>query len=166
MFVRMLYNGRVVRPNFCQRDECPLRTYKSHVMQFLLPENLEVRGACCLLLHVAFSYVAITFSTRRCRYIGDRYLGARRRVLLEPETGLRMQLVGCIQRVYEEFGWKPIWLSLGMICFMYINGPNPGNSRTFPSNKLACGKHSDQSVASNITVMAWVERELLGGLHG
>eukprot|EP00752_Nemacystus_decipiens_P018781 g16838.t1 len=40
-FVRMLYNGRVVKPNFCQRDECPLRTYKSHVLQFLVPENLE-----------------------------------------------------------------------------------------------------------------------------
>ena len=41
-FVRMLYNGRVVKPNFCQRDECPLRTYRSHVMQFLVPEDLEV----------------------------------------------------------------------------------------------------------------------------
>lgn len=41
-FVRLLYNGRVVRPNFCQRDECPLRTYRSHVMQFLVPEDLEV----------------------------------------------------------------------------------------------------------------------------
>lgn len=41
-FVRLLYNGRVVRPNFCQREECPLRTYRSHVMQFLVPENLEV----------------------------------------------------------------------------------------------------------------------------
>lgn len=43
-FVRMLYNGRVVKPNFCQRDECPLRTYSSHVMQFLVPEDLEVRA--------------------------------------------------------------------------------------------------------------------------
>lgn len=58
MFVRMLYNGRVVRPNFCQRDECPLRTYKSHVMQFLLPEDLEVRVV--LLVHVLLRYV--TFS--------------------------------------------------------------------------------------------------------
>eukprot|EP00903_Cladosiphon_okamuranus_P006004 g5924.t1 len=40
-FVRILYNGRVVKPNFCQRDECPLRTYRSHVLQFLVPENLE-----------------------------------------------------------------------------------------------------------------------------
>ncbi|CAM9212039.1 unnamed protein product [Scytosiphon promiscuus] len=48
-FVRMLYNGRVVKPNFCQRDECPLRTYKSHVMQFLVPENLE--AACKAQLH-------------------------------------------------------------------------------------------------------------------
>lgn len=48
-FVRMLYNGRVVKPNFCQRDECPLRTYKSHIMQFLVPENLEVRVVLTLL---------------------------------------------------------------------------------------------------------------------
>lgn len=42
-FVRMLYNGRVVKPSFCQREECPLRTYRSHIMQFLVPEDLEVR---------------------------------------------------------------------------------------------------------------------------
>ncbi|CAM9925938.1 unnamed protein product, partial [Ectocarpus sp. 6 AP-2014] len=40
-FVRMLYNGRVVKPSFCQREECPLRTYRSHIMQFLVPEDLE-----------------------------------------------------------------------------------------------------------------------------
>lgn len=44
LFVRMLYNGRVVRPDFCQREECPLRTFKSHILQFLVPQNLQVRS--------------------------------------------------------------------------------------------------------------------------
>lgn len=44
LFVRMLYNGRVIRPSFCQREECPLRTFKSHVLQFLVPQDLEVNS--------------------------------------------------------------------------------------------------------------------------
>ncbi|CAM9758377.1 unnamed protein product [Ectocarpus sp. 12 AP-2014] len=48
-FVRMLYNGRVVKPSFCQREECPLRTYRSHILQFLVPEDLE--EACKPQLH-------------------------------------------------------------------------------------------------------------------
>ncbi|CAB1112635.1 unnamed protein product [Ectocarpus sp. CCAP 1310/34] len=48
-FMRMLYNGRVVKPSFCQREECPLRTYRGHIMQFLVPEDLE--EACKPQLH-------------------------------------------------------------------------------------------------------------------
>ena len=43
LFVRLLYNGRVVRPSFCERDECPLRSFEKHIMEFLMPENLGVR---------------------------------------------------------------------------------------------------------------------------
>ena len=63
VFVRMLYNGRVVRPNFCQRDECPIRTYKSHVMQFLLPENLEVSCVELRFGSVTFHFVTLCYIT-------------------------------------------------------------------------------------------------------
>ncbi|CAM9679794.1 unnamed protein product [Ascophyllum nodosum] len=44
LFVRLLYNGRVVRPSFCERDECPLQSFEKHIMEFLMPENL---GEAC-----------------------------------------------------------------------------------------------------------------------
>lgn len=55
LFVRLLYNGRVVRPSFCQREECPLRTFHGHIMQFLVPEDLEVSNAGALDVPSAFS---------------------------------------------------------------------------------------------------------------